>query len=114
MKLLSNYIAKIVLASTGLVTLMLIGLQIFILFVKQLGDLGKGGYGILQATWFVFCQLPYQIYTFMPMASLLGCLIGLGMMANHRELVVMRAAGACSVLIPRVLLTEPPGVAVRA
>lgn len=93
MKLLSNYIAKIVLASIGLVALMLIGLQIFILFVKQLGDLGKGSYDVLQATWFVFYHLPYRIYVFMPMASLLGSLIGLGMMANHRELVVMRAAG---------------------
>ena len=93
MKLLSKYIAKIVLASIGLVALMLTGLQVFILFVKQLGDLGKGGYGIVQATWFVFCQLPYQVYIFMPMASLLGCLIGLGVMASHRELVVMRAAG---------------------
>ena len=93
MKLLEAYIAKTVLASIGLVTLMLTGLQLFILFVKQLGDLGRGGYGIVQATWFVFCQLPYQVYLFIPMASLLGCLIGLGMMANHRELVVMRAAG---------------------
>jgi len=93
MRLLSNYIAKIVLASIGLVTLMLIGLQVFILFVKQLGDLGKGSYDVLQAAWFVFYHLPYRIYIFMPMASLLGCLIGLGLMANHRELVVIRAAG---------------------
>jgi len=72
---------------------MLAGLQIFILFVSQMDDLGKIDYGILQATYFVLLQMPYQVYLFFPMASLLGCLIGLGVMANHSELIVMRSAG---------------------
>ncbi len=93
MKLLDRYIAKTVLAAIALVTLMLAGLQVFILFVSQLGEIGAANYGILQAAQFVFLQMPYQVYLFFPMASLLGCLIGLGIMANHRELVVMRAAG---------------------
>ncbi len=93
MKLLERYIAKTVLASIALVTLMLAGLQIFILFVDQLDNLGRGDYGIVQAASFVFLQMPYQVYLFFPMASLLGCLIGLGVMAGHHELVVMRAAG---------------------
>lgn len=93
MKLLERYIAKTVLASIGLVILMLIGLQIFILFVDQMNDLGRADYGILQAAFFVLLQMPYQVYLFFPMASLLGCLIGLGIMANHSELVVMRASG---------------------
>lgn len=92
-KILPIYIAKNVLASIGLVTLMLAGLQIFILFVHELDDLGKAHYGIMQAMMFVFLQMPYQVYLFFPMASLLGSLIGLGLMANHRELVVIRAAG---------------------
>lgn len=93
MKLIDKYIAKTVMSAVGLVTLMLAGLQIFILFVGQLDDLGKGGYGIVQAAGFVMMQLPYQIYLFFPMASLLGCLVGLSVMAGHSELVVMRAAG---------------------
>ncbi|KTC65419.1 permease (plasmid) [Legionella adelaidensis] len=92
-RILDRYIAKTILASIGLVTLMLSGLQIFILFVNQLDDLGKANYGFVQAAFFVLLQMPYQVYLFFPMASLLGSLIGLGIMANHRELVVMRAAG---------------------
>lgn len=92
-KILDRYIATSVLTAIGLVTLMLIGLQIFMLFVDQLGDLGRGDYGIWQATVFVLLQVPYQVYLFFPIASLIGCLIGLGMMANHSELVVMRAVG---------------------
>lgn len=93
MKLLDRYIAKTILSSISLVTLMLAGLQIFILFVHELDEIGKASYGIVQTALFVFLQMPYQVYLFFPMASLLGCLIGLGVMANHHELVVMRAAG---------------------
>ena len=104
MKLLDRYIAKTVLAAIALVTLMLAGLQIFILFVNQLGDIGKADYGVAEAAFYVFLQLPYQIYLFFPMASLLGCLIGLGIMANHRELVVMRAAGMSIAQMTQALL----------
>lgn len=93
MKLLDRYIAKTIFAAIALVTLMLVGLQIFILFVNQLDDLGRADFGFMQAAFFVFLQMPYQVYLFFPMASLLGCLIGLGIMANNRELIVMRAAG---------------------
>jgi lipopolysaccharide export system permease protein len=93
MKLLDKYIAKSVLASVILVTLMLVGLQIFILFVNQLDDIGRANFGIAQSALFVLLQLPYQVYLFFPMACLLGTLIGLGMLANNRELIVMRASG---------------------
>lgn len=93
MRLLDRYIAKMILMSIGLVTFMLAGLQVFMLFVNQLDDLGKGDYGLLQAALFVLLQMPYHVYLFFPMASMLGSLIGLGIMANHRELIVMRAAG---------------------
>lgn len=93
MRILDRYIAKTVLLAIALVTLMLIGLQMFILFVNQLEDLGKLDYGMWQAMVFVLLQMPYQVYLFFPMASLLGSLIGLGVLANHSELVVMRAAG---------------------
>lgn len=93
MKLLDRYIAKTVLSAIALVTLMLAGLQIFILFVNQLDDIGKADFGIWQTAIYVLLQMPYQVYLFFPLASLLGCLIGLGLMANNRELVVMRAAG---------------------
>ena len=93
MKLVDRYIIKTVFGSLALVLFILTGLQAFILFVNQLGDLGKADYGTLQALVYVGLQLPYQVYLFFPMASLLGCLVGLGVMASQHELVVLRAAG---------------------
>lgn len=92
-RILDRYIARTVLNSIAFITLLLIGLQIFMLLVDQLGDLGKGEYGISEALVFVLLQMPYNVYLFFPIASLLGCLIGLGLMANHSELIIMRAAG---------------------
>lgn len=91
--LLERYVVKTIAVWIGFVTLMLAGLQIFILFVNQLGALGKGQYGITQAMYFVFMQVPYQVYLFFPMASLFGSLVGLGFLASNRELIVMRTSG---------------------
>jgi lipopolysaccharide export system permease protein len=104
MKLLDRYIAKTVLASIALVTLMLVGLQLFILFVNELDDMGRADFGIIETTFFVLLQMPYQVYLFFPMASLLGSLIGLGILANNRELVVMRAAGVSIGQITKAVL----------
>lgn len=93
MKLLDRYIATTILSAIFLVTLMLAGLQIFILFVNELDELGQADYGIFQALQFVILQMPYQVYLFFPIACLLGSLTGLGILANYRELIIMRAAG---------------------
>lgn len=93
MKLVERYIIRTVSGSLALVLFILTGLQGFILFVNQLGDLGKADFGMLQAMVYVGLEIPYQVYLFFPMASLLGCLVGLGVMATNHELVVLRAAG---------------------
>jgi lipopolysaccharide export system permease protein len=92
MLLIDRYITKTVVSAIILVICMLTGLQIFILFVNELGDIGKGDYGVFQAFMFVLQTMPYQVYLFFPMASLIGCLIGLGIMASNNELVVARAS----------------------
>jgi lipopolysaccharide export system permease protein len=93
MMLLERHIAKSVLAAIAMVTFLLSGLQVFVLFIKQIQDLGGEGYGLLEAAIFVLLQTPQQVYNFFPILSLMGALIGLGVLANHRELVVMRASG---------------------
>lgn len=93
MKRLKYYIGRHILFSMALVTFVLIALQLFILIVNQLQDVGRGDFTLLAAIKMAFLQLPYQVYLFFPTASLLGVLMGLGILANHRELIVMRAAG---------------------
>lgn len=93
MSLLDRYIGRTLYASVALVTLVLIGLQGFILFVNQLDDIGRADYGIWQAAYYILLDLPFQLHLFFPIACLIGGLVGLGNLASHSELIVMRAAG---------------------
>ena len=104
MTIIDKYLGKTVLSAIALVTLMLAGLQLFMLFVGQLGDIGKGDYGVFQALFYVLLQIPYQVYLFFPVACLLGALLGLGMLANHSELLVVRAAGMSVLQVVRAVL----------
>ena len=64
MLLIDRYIAKTVISAVVLVICMLTGLQVFMLFVNELGDIGKGDYGVVQAFIFVLMTMPYQVYLF--------------------------------------------------
>lgn len=97
MKLIDRYVFKVVVMSVGFMMLLLGALFAFILFVDQLSDLGKGQYDAMHAIQYVLYSMPEQLYLSFPMASLMGTLMGLGILAQHRELLIFRAAG-CSLL----------------
>ncbi len=73
--------------------LVLLGLFTFINFLDQLGDLGQGGYDLITLISYVLLTIPRIIYEIFPMAALLGTIIGLSLLANDSELIVMRASG---------------------
>lgn len=93
MKILPLYITKNILQTTGLVLLVFVGLQLLIMFIAELNYIGSGHYGLWQAVCFIILDFPEQFYQLFPMAALLGCLLGLGALASHSELIVMRASG---------------------
>jgi lipopolysaccharide export system permease protein len=92
-KLISRHIGSVVIIATLLVVLILLGLQVFIALVRELDDLGVGNYGLVQVIQYVLLTLPGGLYQFFPMAGLGGSLFGLGYLASHHELVVMRVSG---------------------
>jgi len=93
MKILQRYIAKNIIASTLLVLLVLLGLYTFMDFIAELDDLGKGDYQILDILAYIALTMPKRIYELLPVAALMGSVIGLGNLASQSELVAMRAAG---------------------
>lgn len=100
---ISRYLAKNVFSALMMVTLILMALQVFILLVNQIDDIGRGTYTVSKAFLYAILMLPEQIYGFSPMAFLLGSLVGLGLMAHHRELLVMRASGISILQIVKIL-----------
>lgn len=93
MKLLHRYIVAMVLSSTLLVLLVLLGLYTFMDFVNELDDLGKGSYGLTEIFSYLALSMPKRIYDLLPVAALLGSVLGLGTMLSQGELVAMRAVG---------------------
>lgn len=93
MRIITKYIGTTIISYILLVMLLLFGLQAFIGFMREFPNIGQGYYNLLQALSYVLLMLPSDIYMFFPMAGLLGCIIALGLLASHSELIVMRAAG---------------------
>lgn len=104
MKILDRYIGKTVISMTLLVTITLVGLEIFIQLVNELRDVGKGSYGLQEALIYVVLKMPYYLYLLFPLAGLVGGLLGLGSLATHSELTVMRVAGVSVQQISRAVL----------
>lgn len=93
MKIIHRYIGKTIVATTALVVFVLLGMEAFIEFTREFPDIGTGYYGLTEVLAYVPMILPLDIYKLFPMAGLLGSIIGLGMLATHSELIVMRASG---------------------
>jgi len=92
-KKIDRYIGQSVLSGVLLVLTTLVGLFAFFSFIEEVDDIGKHNYGLWQAIEYVLLEIPQNIYDLFPTASLLGSLIGLGLLANNNELTVLRAAG---------------------
>ncbi|MBI1194712.1 MAG: LPS export ABC transporter permease LptG [Gammaproteobacteria bacterium] len=93
MRLLDRHIGRTVITTSLIVLCVLLALFTFMTFLAELKMVGRGHYGYLQALIYVLMAIPGLCYQLMPIAALLGGLIGLGMMANQNELTVIRAAG---------------------
>lgn len=91
--ILSRYVMRTVLISVLGIAAILSGLYIIFTFIAEAGDIGRGTYGSLEALEYVLLGLPANLYLIMPVAGLLGSLVGLGLLATHSELLIMRTAG---------------------
>lgn len=93
MSLVARYIGKTVFLNTLLVLLVLVALSALFSFVRELDDVGKGDYSVKTALVYILLSMPGIAYELFPSSVLLGSLLGLGAMASHSELTVMRSSG---------------------
>jgi len=93
MKVLDRYIVRIVIVDTLGILLALILLQSLFNFMDETGNVGRGDYKLIDALYFIILQIPANIYDYFPVSALIGGLVGIGGLASHSELIVMRASG---------------------
>ena len=89
---LDRYIGTSVFFAILAVLGIIVGLALLFAYIDELGDI-SATYGLLDAGVWVLLTIPRRIYEMLPMAALIGCLIGLGNLASSSELTIMRAAG---------------------
>jgi len=99
--LFDRYIGRLVLISIVAVLLLLLVLIAFFELISELEDVERG-YTAGMAYLHVLLTLPRYAYELFPIATLLGSLIGLGVLAGNSELMAMRAAG---VSVGRILIS---------
>jgi lipopolysaccharide export system permease protein len=76
-----------------MVVLLLLGLELFFGLIQELKWVGKGTYTLGAAFAYLMMSLPTKIYQLLPWAACLGTLVGLGSLAEHSELIAIRAVG---------------------
>jgi lipopolysaccharide export system permease protein len=104
MLIIHKYLARAIISTILLVILLLLGLEAFIAFTREFPDVGTGYYGLPQVFAYVPMILPLQVYRLFPMAGLLGSMMGLGVLASHSELIVMRTFGLSIANIAKVTI----------
>ncbi|XID74837.1 LPS export ABC transporter permease LptG [Alkanindiges sp. WGS2144] len=108
-----NLLPRHVIKTAGLAMLgaafLLLLLQMLFSYIAELGEL-KPGYGAYQALTYILWQAPKFLYDTLPIAGLMGAVIGLGSLASNSEIIVMRSVGVSLwrivgwVLMPALLL----------
>lgn len=92
MNKLDRYIGSHVLLAMLSVLGVILMLALLFAFVDEMGDV-EGAYHLANAVEYVMLTTPRRLYELLPMGVLVGCLVGLGVLASSSELTVMRAAG---------------------
>lgn len=93
MTILDRYFAKTVLLHTLMVLAVLLALMTLVTFISQQDEIGQGSFDVAGAFLVTLLQLPQHAYQMLPIAALIGAIIGLGGLARDSELTVVRAAG---------------------
>ncbi|MEJ2256917.1 MAG: LPS export ABC transporter permease LptG [Woeseiaceae bacterium] len=92
MTILSLYLMRAILASTALVLIVLLAIAGLFEFIGQLDDI-QGNYQTPQVILYTVLRLPNLAFEMLPVAVLIGSLLGLGALAGGSEIIVMRSAG---------------------
>ena len=90
--ILYQYILRTIVSNTILVLFVLLSLAGFFEFIAELEDT-QANYQTPQAVLYTFLRLPNLAFELLPIAVLIGSLLGLGALASNSEIIVMRSAG---------------------
>jgi len=86
------YIGKVVFGTVLLTWMVLLGLDVMLNLIAELGGIGEG-YGMMEAISYIALTVPRRAYTLFPTSAVIGSLMALGQLAATSELTALRAIG---------------------
>ena len=92
-KVYERHLSREIYGATALVLFAFLLLFAFFDLVHEFEDIGKGGYELKSAIFFVLLSMPGRIYELFPVAVLIGTLYALTALARHSEITVLRVSG---------------------
>ncbi len=110
-RLINRYIAQQIGMMIAIALLVLAGLDGLFTLIAEFDAL-EHSYHAREAMIYVLATMPSRIYQWIPIATLMGCLLALGNLASSSELIVMRAAGISVLGIVRKALYPVIGVVI--
>lgn len=90
--LLSQYLMRTILMASALVLVVLLALAGLFEFIAELDDT-QGSYQTPRVILYTLLRLPQLAFEMLPIAVLIGSLLGLGGLAANSEIIVMRSSG---------------------
>jgi lipopolysaccharide export system permease protein len=93
MKILDRYIGQAIITGVSIVLVIFVVLYELFAFTGETGNIGNADYTIWSAIEYSLFLVPQHLYELFPLSMLLGTMLGLGWLANHNELVIIRMAG---------------------
>lgn len=90
---LERYLLRNLLLGVGTVLLVMSALVIFVNLLSQIEDFDDTRFSALELLVYVSLRLPAVLFQIVPIAALIGALLGLGGLAVQRELIAMQALG---------------------
>ncbi len=92
MRTLDRYLGKTVAFTTLMVLFGLIGIITLFSFMDEMDNV-RDNYTSADVLTYIMYTTPRRVYELIPYCALIGCLLGLGLLSNSSELIVMRASG---------------------
>jgi lipopolysaccharide export system permease protein len=93
MKTLQRYFTVSILQAVAFVLIAFLALNAFFDLTGELPNLGREGYGIQHALFYVVLRMPYHVYEVMPVSALIGTIYTMAQFASSSEFTIMRASG---------------------
>ena len=102
--ILDRYIGRTLISNSALALFVLVAIFAFFTLMDQLGDTGRGKYGVIQVLQYVVLITPRLMIELLPIACVIGSMTTLGLLANSSELAVIRTSGVSKMKLAQALI----------